>query len=123
MLEPLVPLLAQARELTSAGLGKPRFEAEYSAGRQLSREAAIALALGETSHRRQEARKGPGLALLGSREADVARLVAEGMTNKQIGSRLFISERTVEGHVRSIMNKLGLNSRAQIAAWVSSFNQ
>lgn len=122
-LAPLVPLLAQARELTTAGLGKPRFEAEYSAGRQLSREAAIASALGETPHPRLPARNGRGLALLGSREADVARLVAEGMTNKQIGSRLFISERTVEGHVRSIMNKLGLNSRAQIAAWVSSFNQ
>ena len=122
-LAPLVPLLAQARELTMAGLGKPRFEAEYGAGRQLSREAAIALALGETPHSRLPARKDPGLALLGNREADVARLVAEGMTNKQIGSRLFISERTVEGHVRSIMNKLGLNSRAQIAAWVSSFSQ
>ena len=49
-------------------------------------------------------------------EADVARLVADGLTNKQIGTRLFISERTVDSHVRSILNKLGFNSRAQIAA-------
>jgi DNA-binding CsgD family transcriptional regulator len=34
--------------------------------------------------------------------------------------RLFISERTVDSHIRSILNKLGFNSRAQIAAWISS---
>jgi len=57
---------------------------------------------------------------LGPREADVARLVAEGLTNKQIGVRLFISERTVDSHVRSILNKLGFSSRAQIAAWMAA---
>jgi DNA-binding NarL/FixJ family response regulator len=50
----------------------------------------------------------------------VARLVADGLSNKQIGARLFISERTVDSHVRSILNKLGFNSRAQIAGWVGS---
>ena len=47
-------------------------------------------------------------------------MVADGLTNKQIGTRLFISERTVDSHVRSILNKLGFNSRAQIAAWMTS---
>jgi DNA-binding CsgD family transcriptional regulator len=41
-------------------------------------------------------------------------------SNKQIGSRLFISERTVDSHVRSILNKLGFNTRAQIAGSVRS---
>jgi DNA-binding NarL/FixJ family response regulator len=50
-------------------------------------------------------------------------LVAEGLSNKQIGARLFISERTVDSHVRSILNKLGFNSRAQIAGWMASSNQ
>ncbi len=58
--------------------------------------------------------------MLGQRETDVARLVADGLSNKEIGSRLFISERTVESHVRSIMNKLGFNSRAQIAGWMTT---
>jgi DNA-binding NarL/FixJ family response regulator len=58
--------------------------------------------------------------LLAKREAEVARLVAAGLSNKQIGARLFISERTVDSHIRSIMNKLGFNSRAQIAVWISS---
>jgi DNA-binding NarL/FixJ family response regulator len=47
------------------------------------------------------------------------RLVADGPNNKQIGARLFISERTVESHVHSILNKLGFNSRAQIAGWMA----
>lgn len=66
---------------------------------------------------------GEGRGLLAKPEADVARLVAEGLSNKQIGARLFISERTVDSHVRSILNKLGFNSRAQIAGWMASPNQ
>jgi DNA-binding NarL/FixJ family response regulator len=50
----------------------------------------------------------------------VAQLTADGLSNKQIGARLFISERTVDSHVRSILNKLGVNSRAQIASWIAS---
>ncbi|TME24996.1 MAG: helix-turn-helix transcriptional regulator, partial [Chloroflexi bacterium] len=57
---------------------------------------------------------------LGNREAEVAQLVAEGLSNKDIGARLFISERTVDSHIRSILNKLGFNSRAQVALWVGS---
>ena len=51
------------------------------------------------------------------REREVSRLVSDGLTNKEIGQRLFLSERTVEGHVASISNKLGFHSRVQIAAW------
>jgi DNA-binding NarL/FixJ family response regulator len=58
--------------------------------------------------------------MLAKREAEVARLVAEGLTNKQVGARLFISERTVDSHVRSILNKLGFRSRAQIAGWIAA---
>jgi DNA-binding NarL/FixJ family response regulator len=60
---------------------------------------------------------------LGRREAEVARLIADGLSNKQIGTRLFISERTVDSHVQNILNKIGFNSRAQIAGWVRSSNQ
>jgi DNA-binding CsgD family transcriptional regulator len=44
-------------------------------------------------------------------------MVASGMTNKEIAQRLFIAERPAEGHVERIRDRLGVRSRAQIAAW------
>jgi DNA-binding CsgD family transcriptional regulator len=61
--------------------------------------------------------------VLGKREAEVAQLVAEGVSNKQLAARLFISEHTVDSHIRSILDTLGFNSRAQIAAWMGSSHQ
>ncbi len=119
----LAPLIAQAEESAIAALGESKFEAELAVGRRLSRDAAVRLALGESAHAGTQASDGMHSGLLGRREADVARLVADGRSNKQIGAHLFISERTVDSHVRSILNKLGFNSRAQIAAWFASSNQ
>jgi trimeric autotransporter adhesin len=50
---------------------------------------------------------------------EVARLVAEGLTNRDIAARLFISERTVDGHLEHVREKLAVNTRAQIATWVT----
>jgi len=113
-------LLDQARESASAALGATRFTAEFEAGKGLDRDEASALALGEPAQAAAAASGQAGAGPLGQREAEVARLVAGGLTNKEIGVRLFISERTVDSHVRSILNKLGFNSRAQIAAWLAS---
>jgi DNA-binding CsgD family transcriptional regulator/tetratricopeptide (TPR) repeat protein len=49
---------------------------------------------------------------LSAREVEVLRLVAQGMTNSQVAERLFLSPRTVENHLRSIYDKLGVSSRA-----------
>jgi len=120
----LAPMIAQAEESAIEALGASKFETEVNAGKRLSRDEAIRAALGEPARVAAAATaNGEARALLGKREADVARLVAEGLSNKQIGARLFISERTVDSHVRSILNKLGANSRAQIAAWVASSSQ
>jgi DNA-binding NarL/FixJ family response regulator len=54
---------------------------------------------------------------LSPREFEVARLVARGLTNKQIGEALFVSERTAENHVQHILVKLGFSNRSQIAVW------
>jgi len=116
----LAPFLARAEESAVAALGASRFEAEREGGGRLSRGAAIALALGEPARAAGAAPDGAGAAPLGRRQADVARLIADGLSNKQIGARLFISERTVDTHVRGILNKLGFNSRAQIAGWIAS---
>jgi DNA-binding CsgD family transcriptional regulator len=59
-------------------------------------------------------------AALSPREREVAKLVAEGLSNREIGERLFIAERTAEGHLEQIRNKLGFHSRSQVAAWAVS---
>jgi DNA-binding CsgD family transcriptional regulator len=119
----LAPQVAQAEESAIAALGASRFVAECRAGSRLSRDAAVRLALGESGRDSVAASGGARAGLLAKREAEVARLVADGLSNKEIGARLFISEHTVDSHVRSILNKLGCSSRAQIAAWMASSNQ
>jgi pimeloyl-ACP methyl ester carboxylesterase len=57
--------------------------------------------------------------VLTSRELEVAALVADGLTNRAIASRLSVAARTAETHVENIRRKLGVRSRAQIAAWVA----
>lgn len=54
---------------------------------------------------------------LTAREREVAALVVSGMTNRDLAEALVISESTVEVHVKHILSKLGLKSRAQVAAW------
>jgi ATP/maltotriose-dependent transcriptional regulator MalT len=56
---------------------------------------------------------------LSAREVEVLRLVAEGLSNPQIGERLFLSPRTVEHHLHAIFNKTGVSSRAAAARWAS----
>jgi DNA-binding CsgD family transcriptional regulator/tetratricopeptide (TPR) repeat protein len=55
---------------------------------------------------------------LTTREREVARLVADGLTNRAIATRLVLSERTAANHVQHILGKLGLANRSQIASWV-----
>ena len=54
--------------------------------------------------------------MLSSREQEVLRLIAEGLTNKQIAHQLTVTESTVKTHVTSLFNKLGVDSRAQAVA-------
>ena len=53
------------------------------------------------------------------REAEVAELIAVGLTNREIAARLFLSPRTVDGHVEQILAKLEMKSRSEVGAWLS----
>lgn len=55
--------------------------------------------------------------LLSLRQREVAALISAGLTNREIAERLFITERSAEGHVERIRNKLGMHSRTEIATW------
>jgi non-specific serine/threonine protein kinase len=96
-----------------ARLGVRNSELAWKVGWSVSLDRAADYALGESESKTVIA-AGP----LSRRERDVARLVADGMTNRQIGERLFISWRTVGGHVERIRNKLGVRSRTEVATWV-----
>ena len=52
------------------------------------------------------------------REREVAALIAEGLTNAELASRLYISKKTAAVHVSNILGKLGLSSRTQVAGWL-----
>ena len=56
---------------------------------------------------------------LTAREGEVAAMVAQGRSNRQIAQGLFLSERTIEHHVSKILRKLGLSSRSQLCTWVT----
>jgi len=116
----LAPLLTQAVDSTKSALGDGVFDAEFNSGKHLSRNAAIALALEEPARAAVKSLDSQGSGPLAKRESEVAQLVADGLTNKQIGARLFISERTVENHVRNILNKMGFDSRTQLATWMAT---
>ncbi len=93
-------------------LGENEFQAAWDEGADLTIEEAIAYV-----SRGRGARKRPskGWASLTPTELDVVRLACEGLGNKEIAARLFVSPRTVQAHLSHVYAKLGVNSRVQLA--------
>ena len=105
-------LVEDSRGRSRVRLGARESEKAWREGWSMSLDRAADYALGES-----DSEAGVEADLLSRREREVARLVAAGMTNRQIGERLFISWRTVEGHLERIRNKLGVRSRTEVATW------
>ncbi|HET7034651.1 MAG TPA: helix-turn-helix transcriptional regulator, partial [Thermomicrobiaceae bacterium] len=85
-------------------------DAEWSTALETGRALGIRETLADAQARHNSPPKSPKYGL-SARELEVLRLVAEGLTDAAVGSRLFISPRTVSQHLRSIYNKLGVHSR------------
>lgn len=103
-------------------LDEASFAAAWAEGRAMPFEKAIEYALSdEDKAEGKVSREAPmkRAASLTRRENEVASLIAHGLSNREISEELRISERTVEGHVSKVLGKLGLRSRAGVAAWVS----
>lgn len=94
-----------------AALGPDVFEAAWSDGQALSTTGAIAFA---QRGRGERGRPASGWESLTPTEHDVVRLVSEGLANKDIAARLFISPRTVQTHLTHVYRKLDVSSRVQL---------
>jgi DNA-binding CsgD family transcriptional regulator len=117
---------ALRKALGSAALESKAFETAFAEGAAYSFDQAVALALGESDTDPAESgRTGPVSQMPGNpggltrRELEIAELLAEGLSNKDIAARLVISQRTAETHVDRILSKLGFTSRLQVASWVA----
>lgn len=95
-------------------LGETKLASETAKGRDLDGVPAFAFILGTGSATQARIDRD---AVLSARELEIAALVADGLTNRAIAEHLFLSPRTVEKHIEHVMNKIGVDSRAAIAAW------
>ncbi len=105
----------EAIERARVAFGAARADVAWGEGGRLTVEEVTRYAL----HGAWPAGDG-GEHALSPREREVARLVADGLTNREIAGRLGLSSRTVDSHLEHIRTKLGLRSRAQVAAWAAS---
>jgi len=115
---------------TRAALGDQAYDKAVRYGAALTLDQAVHYALGkpEPPAKTSKGRAGrpttgaepvPAIALT-PREREVAELVAQGLSNKQIATRLVLSQRTAESHVENILRKLGFTTRTQIATWATT---
>jgi DNA-binding CsgD family transcriptional regulator/tetratricopeptide (TPR) repeat protein len=104
-------------------LGEEAFNKTWVQGGTLTLEQAVELATRHYKHEDENKPRGRGRPIkrvaggLTDREYDVAALVERGMTNAEIAGQLVLSVRTVEAHVANAMQKLGLHTRSEFAAW------
>jgi len=114
---------AECEQRSQAALGVQAWEASVQRGRELDFEAAVTMALRRASSTVSPSPIPRAEGELTTREHEIAVLVAEGLSNRDIAAKLVISPRTAEKHVEKILTKLGLHTRTQIGVWVATGQQ
>ncbi|MFD6859215.1 LuxR C-terminal-related transcriptional regulator [Rhodococcus sp. NPDC060090] len=109
-----------ARDAARNSLGDSTFDKLSSPPEGMTITQAVSFALGEQPS--LPVRVVKDTSPLTKREFEIARLVADGMSNRAVADKLVISPRTVDGHVERILAKLGVTSRTRIATWVTAHN-
>jgi len=110
-------LMAAAVARARSVMTRERFQSAWAEGQALTMSEATSYALGESRFEDLQPSARPAPLELSRREKEIAELVAQGLANREVATRLFISVRTVEAHLAHIFGKLGLDSRTELAAW------
>jgi predicted ATPase/DNA-binding CsgD family transcriptional regulator len=111
----------------TADLSEDTLRSAQSLFQDLSTEQIITPALNPETLQVQASQKTtapaspPGTLTL--RELEIAALITRGLGNREIGEKIYVSKRTVDAHVRHILDKLGLNTRAQVSAWFTEHHR
>lgn len=100
-------------------LGQAAAAEEFAAGGRLSLEELLQMAKAATGTQPPPTPAMPNHPALTQREQEIIRLLAQGMTAREIGQQLYLSPRTVEKHEENARNKLGVPNRAALVAWVA----
>ena len=117
----LLPWLAEGRQATfqlvRGELGEALFDRLHLDGCRMQLQDAVEYALLSASVPPRDRQNLDATLTLSQRERQVAKLLARGLSNREIATRLVISERTAEAHVEHIRSKLGVSSRGQVGLW------
>jgi non-specific serine/threonine protein kinase len=110
----------RVEELARAAIGDQAYAEHLASGCRMSTDEAIDIALEVDRSTTASRTHSEDLAhILTPRERRVVRLVAEGLSNREIATELVVTERTAEAHVSNALNKLGLKSRTQLAVRIA----